>query len=219
MSEPLELDGLKEEVGALVASAPAYMTIGSTEEAGVVSEYLKRVRAVRKDIEVRIGPVRDSAHQTWKGLIALIKEIDEKPAKVEDACRRLLKDWKDKEDERVRAEQRKLDEQARAAAAAEAKAEGDAKLAKAIESGKVAVVSSQVVAPVAKVAGVSQTITYKAEVTNLGALVNAAAVGKAPLEWLLPNEQALNALARATKGTATVPGVVMRKITGVAARG
>jgi hypothetical protein len=218
MNETLELDGLREDVSALVTAAPAYTAIETAEQADTVAAYLKRVLAVRKAIEDRVGPVRDSAYKTWKALIALIKEIDEKPALAEAAYTRLIKDWLDREAARVREEQRRLDEAARQQAAEAAKADGDARLAKAIEKGTIAVVSNQVAAPAAKVAGVTGTTTYKAEVTDLPALVKAVAAGKASIEWLLPNEQALNALARATKGTATIPGVTMRKVTGIAAR-
>lgn len=204
---------LRNEVEALVAQAPAYMVIETLTQANAVAEYKETVRGIRKKIEERIGPIRESAHKTWKAIIGLMSEIDKRPAEIEAACNRMLAEWNVKEKERVAAEQKRLDEEARKAAAAEALAEGNARQAKAIESGKVAVVSTTVAAPVQKVAGTAMAETWQAEVTDLLALVKAAAAGKCPLEWVLPNEAAIGAVARQTKGTVTIPGVTIRKVT------
>lgn len=61
--------------------------------------------------------------------------------------------------------------------------------------------------PAPKVTGVAFPTHWHAEVTDLTALVDAVAVGQQPISLLLPNEQALNQLARALKGTLRIPGV------------
>lgn len=61
--------------------------------------------------------------------------------------------------------------------------------------------------PVPKVEGLSKRTDWSAEVTDFKALVQAVASGSAPLEALSPNMTCLNALARAAKGTMSIPGV------------
>lgn len=56
-------------------------------------------------------------------------------------------------------------------------------------------------------AGVSYRDNWKAEVTDLMALVQAVAGGKAPIDYLLPNATVLNALAKGKKETMAIPGV------------
>jgi hypothetical protein len=216
--DTINTNELKAEVGVLVSEAPAYMQIETLDQANTVAGYLKRVRDCRKKIEDRIGPIRDNAHATWKGIIALITEIDARPKEIEGACRRMLAAWDEIEQRRVAEAQAKEDEKARQAAIAEKSADGDSRGAKAIKENKVAVVSTVVVAPPAKVKGVSYPVTYKAEVVDLVALVKACAAGRAPANYITANQQALDGVARSTKGTITIPGVVIRKITSTQAR-
>ena len=57
-------------------------------------------------------------------------------------------------------------------------------------------------APAPRVAGVTKRVTYSARVVDFAALV---ASGR--LELLLPNQTALDAMARALKGAVQIPGV------------
>ena len=58
-----------------------------------------------------------------------------------------------------------------------------------------------------KVAGVSTSQRWHAEIIDLKALVRAVGEGKASIEFLEANLVALNGLARALKGTMNIPGV------------
>ena len=58
-----------------------------------------------------------------------------------------------------------------------------------------------------KVEGIGTVQTWKAEVTDLLALVSAVAAGKAPLYFLQANESALGSTAKTTKGSFSLPGV------------
>jgi len=51
---------------------------------------------------------------------------------------------------------------------------------------------------------------WKAEVTDIRALMQAIIDGKAPLDLLQPNPTRLNQMARALKGAAMIPGVTVR---------
>lgn len=67
--------------------------------------------------------------------------------------------------------------------------------------------------------GLARRSTWKAEITSLQDLVLAVAEGRAPLAYLLPNEQALNLQARALKGEMQIPGVRAVEETSYATRG
>jgi hypothetical protein len=58
-----------------------------------------------------------------------------------------------------------------------------------------------------KLAGVSTSQRWRAEVVDLKALCRAVIEGKASIELIQPNTTALNTLARAMKGTLNIPGV------------
>jgi ATPase subunit of ABC transporter with duplicated ATPase domains len=58
-----------------------------------------------------------------------------------------------------------------------------------------------------KVEGVAFRSDWKAEVTDLAALVRAVAAGQAPITLLQANQVALNGMARALKGALNLPGV------------
>ena len=210
---------LKAMVKKAATTAPDFAIISNAGELAQVQEYRKRVVAYRKRITAKLEPMKAAAHAAWKGLCALLNEVDAEPKAMQAAAESMIGDWNRREAKRVREEQRQRDEEARKAEAAKARVDGDAKLAKAIETGKVAVVAPAPVAPAQMAAGTIQTTRYTAEVTDLMALVKAIAAGMAPVEWVSANETALNALARATKGTAMVPGVTFRKIEGTSFRG
>lgn len=121
-----------------------------------------------------------------------------------------------KEAERVAREEAEAAERA----AAEARAKADAAQAE-IEVADVAPVLPMV-AP-AKADGISNRQTWKAEVTDLKALVSAAAAGLARgdtnlLGYLQANEKALGQVAKALKGAASIPGVRIYAEDGIAVR-
>ena len=72
-----------------------------------------------------------------------------------------------------------------------------------------------VVVEVPKVAGISFRVDWSAEVTDLSQLVLAVAEQRQSIGLLLPNQTALNQMARALKGSMRVPGVeaVSKRIT------
>ena len=218
MPEQNEQALIEPEVTAIVEQAPSYMVIENFGQTEQVSKYLKQVRECRKRISEWFAPMRENAHRAWKAIVARESELDSKPAEVEAACKRMLAAWQDKEQERIRIEQKKLDDDARKAAAAAAMADGDKKQAAAITSGKVAVVSTTVVQASPKLAGVSTRSLWQAEVTDKMALIKAVAQGKCPQEYLTLNMTALNAVARSTRGQVTIPGVQIRQVTSIAAR-
>jgi hypothetical protein len=213
-----DLQKIEPEVTEVINRMPNFPIITKQEEAGVVSNYLNDVVALRKRITEFFRPDIDKAHELHKSLLAKMKQVDSAPAQVESKFRSMISDWLRRERERVAAKQRQLDEEARKKALAEAKKEGDAKTAKAIETGKIAVVSERAPEPVAKVEGVTTREYFSAEVIDLMALVKAVAAGKAPLEYLTANQSGLNGVMRATKGQAVIPGVRAKREDGIMKR-
>jgi rRNA processing protein Gar1 len=124
-------------------------------------------------------------------------------------------------EEEARRQRQELEESAReAAAAAEAQGEKDL-AAKIIE--RVAVMPPPA-APTAAMragtgTGMSYLDTWRAEVVSIRDLCRAIADGKAPEDLVEPNMGRLNAIARALKGTMSVPGVQAKKDTGLRASG
>lgn len=112
--------------------------------------------------------------------------------------------------------------EAEKAAAAEAEARAKADAAKAeIEIADVAPVLPMI-AP-AKADGISSRQNWKAEVTDLHALVSAAAAAAARgdttlLGYIEPNTKALGQVAKALKGAARIPGVRIFAEEGIAVR-
>lgn len=76
-----------------------------------------------------------------------------------------------------------------------------------------AVVAPTVQVDVPKVAGLSTRKAYKAKVIDLMALVKAIAEGKAPVAYVLANEQVLNKMAAALKEQMSIPGVELEEDT------
>lgn len=123
------------------------------------------------------------------------------------------------ENERAAAERRRLEEEAQRRAeedAAEAERDGDPERADRIliepvlielPPPRVVFVPPASVAAPPRIEGVGFRPNWKAEVTDLMALVKAVAAGEQPLTYLLPNDVALNGVARALKEHMRVPGV------------
>lgn len=218
MSENDKLMKIEPVVTEVMSHQPAFTTITKAEEATITAEFMAEVVGVRRRISDFFRPDIDAANALHKSLLAKMREIDAKPAAAEQTFRRMLSDWHDREARRVREEQRRLDEEAKARAAAEARENGDKRTAKAIETGKLAVVSEVVAEAPEKIEGVSFRKNYRAEVTDIAELIRAAAAGKVPAEYLTANLVALNGVMRATKGRAQIPGVRAIEETGTTRR-
>lgn len=99
--------------------------------------------------------------------------------------------------------------------AIEAEAHGDTEAAATImaaPSPPIVVIPEPVFVPsvqieVPKAEGISTREVWKAEVVDLSALVATVASGRQPVILLLPNQVALNQMARAQKGMLAIPGV------------
>lgn len=227
--DTVDLTKIEPEVDAIVRAAPQIAAIRTAEQADGVGIFLKKVAEVRKRIAEFFRPNIDAAHKLHRSLLAQMKQVDERPAELEAACRRMLALWTDEQERVRREEQERLDYEARQkaedearAAATNARLSGNraaAKLhaqeAEAIASGNVAVVSTAVNPVRTTVLGVRTQDVYRAELVDLKALVQAVASGRAPITLVAFNQSEADRLARNTKGSLMVPGVRWVKETGI----
>ena len=197
----------------------------------LAGELLKAIKALRSRIAETFDPHCKRAFDAHR---ALVKEKADAEAPLQTA-ERTIKDklvTYDTEQERLRqVEQRRLQEAARqleearrleeaAAMEREATATGDVALQMEAE----ALISAPVEAPVVSVAkstpkvnGISYRLSYKAEVTNLLALVQYVAAHPEHIGLVQANTTALGQMARAMKLALRIPGVQVIETKDVAA--
>jgi hypothetical protein len=211
-----EITEMLDRAKALVIKDEAdYSLAGS-----IGTECARRIITVESELE-ESRATADAAHKAITRLIAKLvnpyKQIKSILGEKADAWYRAEKWKREEEAARVRAaEQKRLDDEKLAKAEALEEA-GDPEMAEAVLNEKTVVATPKVEMP--KVAGVSHSGRWKAEVVDFKALVHAVVAGKAPYAFLLPNEQALNAMARSLTKIAEVPGVRFYVAGGTAFRG
>src|SRR6266404_2508470 len=151
------------------------------------------------------------AWEAHKAIVAKFNEGDEKAEQLEKAIKLEIRKWDDFQEklrqERQRAEQRALEEREAQAAVAEEEGAPPAEI-EAIVSAPSIAVAEPVPETYQKVTGISRRDNYKCRVVDIKKLCAAIAKGTVPSNYVLPNEQVLNARARADKGTLNLPGCV-----------
>lgn len=187
----------------------------------------KEIIPFRKKWAEYWNPVKASAWGAYKAIMAKIGEMDEPAERAERAVKAEIRKW---DDEQIRLEQerqRKAQEEAEKAAEEErlraaivAEDSGaTAEEVSAIVDTPMAVVAEPVAPTYQRSSGMSRRSNWKARVTDLHALVKAAAKDKSLLAYLEPNQVALNNRAKADQKTLNIPGVVAYDDAVMAARG
>jgi hypothetical protein len=167
----------------------------------------------KKAFHVWFDPIDDASKKSRQAVIAQGKKIDEPLDYVIKATGSKAATWMRQEQARIADEKRKAEEAARKIAEEEAIAAAEKLAAEGMTAAADAVLAAPVVTPKivieqpTKAEGVSYRETFSAEVVDLMTLVKAVAEGKAPICYLAADLVALNGWARATKGTASIPGV------------
>ncbi len=183
--------------------------------------FLIGVRALQREIHDFMDPLVASAYDHHKLLTQRRATLLEGPGSAE----RLVKEKLVAHERRQRAAQeeaerqqreaiRKQQEEAQLRLAEAAEQDGDPKRAERILSGPppaVLVPPVKLATPPTKATGVTYREQWSATVSDFKALVDAVAAGTVPIEYLLPNQQALDALARSLKDGLRVPGVEPKK--------
>lgn len=224
---------LKEEALTVIEQAKAIKISDQQsydQAAGLLLETIMPIRkkwaAYWQGTDADPGPVK-LAYRTYQSLLDKFNAADKPMAEAEKTAKAAISDWDIKQEKR----QQELQRQAQEAAEALEEEERLAAAVIAEESGAseeqvrdiVAAPRQAVAAPVAptyqRASGIGKRReNWSAEVKDLKALVKAAAAGKVPIDYLLPNQTALNARAKADRNTMNIPGVIARDIPVISGR-
>jgi len=178
------------------------IAVVSQESYMLANDVIARFQGVKKNIQEFFAEPKKKASEAHKAICAMEKKmlapVEAKIAELKDETTR----WYAAEQERIRAEEerRRKDAEELARLAAEAEQTGDTDMAQEAVLAATLAESSVTVMP--KVQGTSMREAWRAVVTD---------ITQVPREYLVVNQSALDALARATKGAVNLPGVKFEK--------
>lgn len=219
---------LDKLTGDYIAQADS-IRVTSPESRGAATEFLRNIRALREAAEEHHRPIIKAAFDAHKVATAALRKIDDPLVAAETKVKRLIGSY-DFEQERLRREeQHRLEAEARrrreeeALAAAEAahqagatEAEADAVLEETLAA-PIEVTAPMPAAPV-NTGGVNTRKNYKAQVVDLGQLLEFVLKTPEMRHLVKVDEPALNSLARVQKELFNVPGCRVQIEANVAVR-
>lgn len=193
-------------IDVLSKDAAAICIRDNAERNAAVTFIRENIKPWVARVQDYFAPTKESAHKTWKGIVAQEKEVLEKLYAIERKVKEAVLDF-DKEQERIRRE-----EDARLRREAEAKAEaerqrmlheakklkGEEKTEAVMEALSVKPEPVAAPAPVMKTAHESTGTTWKARVVDISLL---------PRVYMVPDQKTLDSIARETKGQEKIAGV------------
>lgn len=200
--EIIKQETLAQQADALTRAQA--LVIDSNEAYAIADAFSVGLLHLEKAIKADFKDSKESAHATWKAIVAQESGHLEKVQEARAIIRPKLQQWEvlkqkeaDAEAARLRAQAQKEAEDRALAQAAEFERDGDTVTAQAIVSAPVRV-DTVVVAPAIpkRQTVIPQAWTYR--------VVNPKLV---PREYLIDDSVKLNGVARATKGSITVPGI------------
>jgi hypothetical protein len=211
MNENEQVEVLKEKSNAITQWASDVRVVCAADADNAIAG-LAKIKTVRAAWCKYWEPLKRSANEAWKGIVAKEKEGTEHIDKAEEVVKRKVLAWQNEERIKAEAEQRRLqaiaDEQARKERerleAQAAKLKTPEKAQERLEQ------AAAVVAPVITVAApVMQGTrsTWKAQLVSIQELIKAAVPGSVAESMLAFNDSAANSLARSKKGAVNVPGI------------
>jgi hypothetical protein len=217
MSEAIQIrqPDVKEFAGAItpIEARVAQLRIVDVESHAQAQEVLREIRDTEKRVEQAFAEPKKLAFQTHRSFTELEKKFLDPLAKARRSLNAKLTEFEEEQRRRAEEETRRREAEARkqeeerilneAAAAEDA---GDGELAQAILEAPVVPVAVVAEPEVAKVSGVSTREAWSAEVLDVLALAKHAIATNQP-NLILPNQTALNQLAKALKENLRVPGV------------
>jgi hypothetical protein len=205
---------LEQKASTLADQAKA-LKIVDQPSYDLAAERLLAVADLRTEIVAHHEPIKRAAHAAWQQVITAEKRLLNPVVEAERVYKAGIAAYE--------AEQLRLEAEARAKAEAEARRLAEEQRERELEQAEAEgadveeitaminaplVVERPAVEPTFQPAkGLSLAATWKGEVTSLDTLVKAIAAGKANISLVMPNEVAINQLARATRGTLQIPGI------------
>lgn len=215
MTEVMRDEDVRAEVAPVVAQAGKIAIVTAQDYSGA-ADFLKAVKAAQKRMVDHFAGMKAAAHAAWKAITAKEADMLKPLTDAEGVVKGRMVAWQT-EQERIRqAEQRRLQAEADEKARREREAL-EARAAKLKTPEKAEALREQaaaIVAPVVTVATAAPVIKGQSIRKTWRAVVVDAA--KVPREWLIVNDQALQAFARSTKGAVPVAGVEFKEEIGLA---
>jgi hypothetical protein len=181
----------------------------------IAATHLQAIKALQAEADETFDPIIKRAHETHKEALAQKKHITDPLTQAEAVLKRSMASYVQDQERKRLEEERRLREQAEleAAQAREAEIEeAEAHGATVEEVQAIAQsplrVSPVITAPVTtRVQGIISREVWKAEVTNLIALVKFVSANPQFISLIQPNTAAINGLARSLRSTMNIPGV------------
>lgn len=203
-----QTDTIKAEVAEVVTTAKT-MQVATPGQYQGAADFLKAIKAAQQKVTAHYAPMKEAAHKAHKAITTQEAESMKPLTDAESTIKRAMLTYQQEQEAIRQKEQRRL--QAEADAKARAEQERLLKLAASRKTEEkreeYREAAAAVVAPVVHVAAVVPVVagqsirkTWKARVID-GTVV--------PREWMVVNQGALDAFAKATKGAVPVAGVEM----------
>ena len=191
---------IQERVDQLVAEVSA-LTIENNEQKDTAGEALLKCQRLTKAVKAYFEPERAATHLAYKIVTNTIKKYVDALGKGERAVKQLLADYRQKQEQDRRQEQRRLEDEAR-------KREEERKLQDAIDSGDDELVDEildepivappPMAAPIEATDGISYVDHWDFEILD---------PKQVPREYLVVDEKKVRGVVKATKGSVQIPGV------------
>ena len=205
-----EAQQAKAEAEVILSVSQAF-AVSSAEDFTAANDELIAIKKKMREIEAKRKELKEPILEAGRKVDELFKPALAVLAAAEDAIKKQMISWQ-REQERIRREaeeaaRKEIEKAERARIKAMEKGDVE-KVAKAEE--RVASVAATVAAApeIPKAKGFSITTLWSANVVDFMALVKSVATGKQPIGLLLPNQAALDDLAKAHKENLSVPGVL-----------
>lgn len=195
---------IEREINSVQAIATSIVITNNNgyREAG---ELLVTIKKVKKTIEEYFKPLKEAAHKSWKQLCDRENQETAKLTPALDHLNKQMTVWnieqdrlRKAEEERLRQEAFKREEDDRLAAALQAEQEGNKEEAIAILEEPVFVPSPIVESSVPKISGQTMTTTWKWRLKDINLV---------PRQYLTTNDIAINQVVRALKDKSNIPGI------------
>lgn len=207
---------IKQEALTIVEQTKVIKIIDQPTYDAAASLLLDKIKPFRKRWQQYWDDVKKPAWAAYQAIQSKFNEGDKPLEAAEIAVKQEIRRW-EAEQERVRQElQRKAEADARereeeerlqAATLAEEAGATEDEVQEVLNAPTMSV-APPVEPTYQKAVGVSSRENWKAKVTDMKKLCAAIAKGQAPVTYVLANESALNARAKADKQTLNIPGVV-----------
>ena len=210
---PQRTDLSSEGSSALVQARA--ITIQTEQHRMLASDFLGSIKGLRKKIDEAYDGIVASIYKSHRLAVATKKQYSDPVDEAERIVKRKLADYQEQRETEARRDQmvaevaaRKSAEDAQLAQAAALEAAGHKDAAEAVLNAPPAPAAVvQIDSGLSKIDGMSSRKLYSCRVTDLHKLAVFAVANPAILaSCLLPNEKALDAMARAQKDSFCIPG-------------